>query len=58
MGDAVLLITTVRARGRASGVALEFDSAAIARFSDEGRFVRLRVYADAAEALEALGLEC
>ena len=58
VGDAVLMITTVRARGRASGVALEFDSAAIARFSDEGRFVRLRVYADAAEALEALGLEC
>jgi ketosteroid isomerase-like protein len=57
VGDAVLTITTVRARGRASGVALEFDSAAVIRFDDEGLVAWARIYADVAEALAALGLE-
>lgn len=57
VGDGVLTVSTVRARGRASGVALEFGSAAVARFSDDGLIARLRIYADVAEALAALGLE-
>jgi hypothetical protein len=57
VGDAVLAISTVRARGRASGVALEFDAAGVLRFNDQGLVARLRIYAHLAEALAALGLE-
>lgn len=57
VGDAVLTLSTVRARGRSSGAALEFDAAAIMRFSDEGLLTRLRIYAQVDEALAALGLE-
>jgi hypothetical protein len=56
IGNRVFTLTTVRARGRASDVALEFPSAGILEFADDGRVTRVRIYLDVNEALKAAGL--
>jgi len=57
VGDAVIAIGGVHGRGRASGVVLEFPSAAVAYFGTDRRITRLRIYLDVSEALKAVGLE-
>jgi ketosteroid isomerase-like protein len=57
VGDRVIVISAVRARGRASGVALEFRSAAVLSFAADTRLLRVRIYAEVQEALRAVGLE-
>ncbi len=57
IGNAVLTWGSVHARGRASGVIVDFSAATIADFGADGRMTRLRIYLDLSEALAALGLE-
>ena len=54
-GDQVVAIVHVQARGRASGAAVDLHAAHLWAFRD-GKAMRMQVYADAAEALEAVGL--
>ena len=56
IGNRVFALTTIRARGRASDVALQFPSAGIVEFADEDRVTRVRIYLDVGEALRAAGL--
>ncbi len=56
IGDRVFALTTIRARGRASEVALQFPSAGIIEFADDNRLRRIRIYLDVGEALSAAGL--
>jgi ketosteroid isomerase-like protein len=53
--DRVVVIETVRARGRGSGVELADRSASVYTLRN-GRIVRVVVYRDPAEALDAVGL--
>jgi len=53
----VLTLTTVRARGRASDITLEFPSAGVLDFGDDDRLTRIRIYLDVDEALKVVGLE-
>ena len=46
----------IRGRGRASGVTVEFQSSAVVTFGSDRRITRIRLYADADEALKAVGL--
>jgi hypothetical protein len=55
LGDAVFMASMIRARGRASGVELEFHAAGLLSFSGTGLVTRIRLYADVGEALAALG---
>jgi ketosteroid isomerase-like protein len=54
-GDRVVVIHRVRARGRGSGVEIVARSASVYTLRD-GRVVRLVVYGEPSEALEAVGL--
>lgn len=54
-GDRVLLLGRYDARGRASGVAVEFPAAWVAQVRD-GRIAHLRSYSDRDAALAAAGL--
>jgi ketosteroid isomerase-like protein len=54
-GDRVVVIHRVRARGRGSGVELVDRSASLYTLRD-GRVVRLVIYGEPSEALEAVGL--
>jgi ketosteroid isomerase-like protein len=56
IGDQVIVIGTVQARGRASGVDVVFPVAADADFGDDGRITRVRIFRDVQEALDAAGL--
>jgi ketosteroid isomerase-like protein len=56
LGDRVLAIGTVRARGRDSGAEIEIATAAVFTFR-EGRLVHYKDYGDRRAALEAVGLE-
>lgn len=56
VGERVLMISTISARGRTSGVELEFPSAGVLCFAPDGRLARVRIYADVQEALAAVGL--
>ena len=57
-GDEVLAMVRVRAVGRSSGVEVNYETPQLWTFED-GKIVRMRVFADRAEALEAAGLsEC
>jgi ketosteroid isomerase-like protein len=56
-GDRVIAIGTVNARGRVSGVALEFPSATVFDFQSDHRIRRVRIYSQIDEALKAVGLE-
>ena len=57
IGNQVIAISTVDARGRASDVTLRFRSASIFDFASDDRVTRLRIYSDVDEALKAVGLE-
>jgi ketosteroid isomerase-like protein len=54
-GDQVVAIVHVQARGRVSGAAVDLYAAHLWTFRD-GKAMRMHVYADAADALEAVGL--
>jgi SnoaL-like domain len=56
VGSQVIAIGTVHARGRASGIALQFQSATVFHFGSDDRVMRIRIYPDVNEALEAVGL--
>jgi ketosteroid isomerase-like protein len=53
--DGVLTLVVARARGRASGVAIEGRVAQLFTLR-KGRITRIRAYSDREEALEAVGL--
>ncbi len=55
IGEPVVAIGQLRGRGKESGVETESPIAWLVDFED-GRVVRIREYADPAEALEAAGL--
>ncbi len=57
IGDRVLTLTTVRARGRASDIALEFPSAGVLDFGSDDRLKRIHIYLDVDEGVKAVGLE-
>jgi SnoaL-like domain len=52
----VIAIATINARGRASGIALQFTSAAVAHFGSDHRVTRMHIYPNVKEGLEAVGL--
>jgi ketosteroid isomerase-like protein len=54
-GDHVVAFVDVTARGRASGVNVAYDHPQVWTIRD-GKVVRMRVFADRAQALEAVGL--
>jgi hypothetical protein len=56
IGNRVFSLTTIRARGRASDIPLQFPSAGIIEFADDDRLTRIRIYLDVGEALTAAGL--
>ena len=56
VGDSVVALGTVKARGRASGVALESPIAYVFEF-DGGLVQKTAAYLDHEEALKAVGLE-
>jgi ketosteroid isomerase-like protein len=56
LGDQVIVVATVTARGRESGVALHFPSAAVFEFASDGRVLRTRIYGEVDAALKAVGL--
>ena len=55
VGDEVVLRGRFQARGRSSGVEVDAPAAWVVSLRD-GKVVRLRVYTDPQEALEAVGL--
>ena len=57
IGNRVIALTTVHARGRASGITMEFPSAGVVDFGSDDRLTRIRIYLDVDEALKAVGLE-
>jgi hypothetical protein len=57
VGSAVIAISRVHGRGRASGVVLDFPSAVVAYFGSTHLMTRARIYLEVAEALKAVGLE-
>ena len=57
VGDWVIAISTVNARGRASDVALQFQTATVFSFGGDHRIVRVHIYPLVEEALKAVGLE-
>ena len=57
VGDRVIAITTVEARGRASEIALHVHAAAVVDFANDQRLKRVRIYTDVNEARKAVGLE-
>lgn len=56
VGNQVIAIGTVNARGRASDVALQFSSATVHDFGSDDRVMRMHIYADVGEGLKAVGL--
>src|SRR5271165_3891681 len=52
IGNRVLALTTILARGRASDIALEFPSAGVLDFGDDDRLTRIHIYLDVDEALK------
>jgi hypothetical protein len=47
----------INARGRASGASLDLRSACVVDFGSDDRVMRVRIYPDVDEALEAVGLK-
>ena len=54
--NSVIAIATIRGRGRASGIAVQFSPAMVAWFGSDDRITRGCIYLDVNEALEAVGL--
>jgi len=57
IGNQVIAIATINARGRASDVKLRFCSGSVVDFGSDGRVTRMRIYSNVDEALKAVGLE-
>ena len=57
VGDAVLATSQIHARGRASGVLVDFPGTVVAYFSSNHLMTRARIYLEVDEALKAVGLE-
>ena len=57
IGNRVIALTTVNARGRASNISLEFPSAGVLDFAADDRVTRVRIYLDVSEALKVVGLD-
>ena len=57
IGNQVITISTIDARGRASDVTLRFRSAGVFDFGSDDRVTRLRIYLAVDEALKAVGLQ-
>ncbi len=57
VGNAVVAISEIHGRGRASGILVDFPSAAVAYFGSNHLMTRARIYLDVSEALKAVGLE-
>jgi len=57
IGDQVLALGAVDARGRVSDVRLDFPAATVLDFGSDDRAERVRIYTDVGEALRAVGLE-
>ena len=57
VGDQVLIIAAVNARGRASDVALQFPTASVFSFGADHRIRRAHIYLQVEEALKAAGLQ-
>ena len=57
IGDQVISIATINARGRASDITLHFPSAAVLNFASNHRVTHMRLYTDVEQALKAVGLE-
>jgi ketosteroid isomerase-like protein len=55
-GDRVVVIESIRARGRTSNVAVESRSASVWTLRD-GQIIHMKTSYDPQEALEAVGLE-
>jgi len=55
VGEKVIAIGTIKARGRSSGATLEFPSASVQEFASDHRVRRIHIYADVQEALKAVG---
>jgi ketosteroid isomerase-like protein len=57
IGNRVIALTTIQARGRASDIPLQFPSAGVLDFAGDDRITRIRIYLDVDEALKAVGQE-
>ena len=57
VADRVLAMVTVAGRGRASDLALDFQSASVFDFGSDHRVTHMRIYRDVDEALKAVGLK-
>jgi len=57
VGERVIAIAAVNARGRASEVGLQFPTAGVFSFGADHRIKRARLYLQVEEALKAVGLE-
>jgi ketosteroid isomerase-like protein len=55
LGDLILAIGSIQARGRESGAEIKSSAASVIDFRD-GKAIRVRTYLDPEEALEAAGL--
>lgn len=56
VGDQVIAIGPISARGRTSGIPLQFDSALVCRCAADNRVSWIRIYADVEEARQFVGL--
>ena len=56
-GNAVIAMSHIYGRGRASGVVVDFPCAAVACFGSHHLITRVRIYLEVGEALRAVGLE-
>jgi ketosteroid isomerase-like protein len=53
---ALLALADIHARGRASGIAVNFPAAFVTHFGDDHRITRIHIYWDVTEARRAVGL--
>jgi hypothetical protein len=56
VGHTVIVIGSVHARGRASGIEFDLPYALVADFGSDHRIIRVRIHTDINAALEAVGL--
>lgn len=57
VGDRVIVISTVDARGRVSGLTMSFAAACVLEFGPDRRIARIHIYSDVDEGLKSVGLE-
>jgi hypothetical protein len=57
VGERVIALATVHARGRSSDIALQFPSAGVLDFAEDNRLTQIHIYLDVNEALKTVGLE-